>query len=400
MLEARWKQELTATQAIIDIRSQIVTLNDVPENAATRNNLLAALEQLNEELAQSQKDIPLIHAQVDDNVIASVVADWTGIPVGKMVQDDIAAVLKLPALLAQRVIGQDHALSSISERIQTSRAKLADPDKPIGVFMLLGPSGVGKTETALALADLIYGGEQNLITVNMSEFQEAHTISTLKGAPPGYVGYGEGGILTEAVRRRPYSVVLLDEIEKAHPDVHEMFYQVFDKGWMEDGEGRYIDFKNTIILLTSNVGSDSIVNWHDGLALNDPKVPEKIVAPALREVFPAAFLGRIKIVPYLPLATHVLNQIVHLHLQKVISRMHKNHRISLSFSDAVIRHIVSQCGSHDSGARLLVGFIEQHLLTRISRIWLNALQEKKSLISIDVDYAEPASEDGFIYHCA
>jgi len=398
-LEARWQQELAVAEAIIDRRSQILALSDESDDVAKRSTLLTELEQLTAQLAQSQQDAPLIQAQVDDTVIAAIVADWTGIPVGNMVQDDIAAVLALPKLLAQRVIGQYHALSAIGERIQTSRAKLADPDKPVGVFMLVGPSGVGKTETALALADALYGGEQNLITVNMSEFQEAHTVSTLKGAPPGYVGYGEGGVLTEAVRRRPYSVVLLDEIEKAHPDVHEMFYQVFDKGWMEDGEGRYIDFKNTIILLTSNTGSDAIANWHEDAAWTDPDVLSELLQPALRKVFPAAFLGRVKTVPYLPLATDALDQIVRLHLQKVVRRMQTHHSIALAFSDAVVERIVSQCGTHETGARLLVGFIEQHLLTRLSKVWLSALQDKRSLARIDVDFAQHAPDGGFIYHC-
>lgn len=413
-LEVRWQQELAATKAIIALRSRILTLPDeadavdnidAADNAdnadaiAVRNTLLAELAQLTRQLLESRQDMPLIQAQVDDHAIASIVADWTGIPVGNMVQDEINTVLNLPALLAQRVIGQDHALSSIAERVLTSHAKMADPDKPVGVFLLVGPSGVGKTETALALADLLYGGRQNLITVNMSEFQEAHTVSTLKGAPPGYVGYGEGGVLTEAVRRRPYSVVLLDEIEKAHPDVHEMFYQVFDKGWMEDGQGRHIDFKNSTILLTSNIGSEEIANWHEDASGADPEVLAAELQPALRQVFPAAFLGRVKTVPYLPLATGPLARIVNLHLQKVIHRMQAGHDIALTYSDAVVDRIVSQCGTHETGARLLVGFIEQHLLTRLSGIWLSALQEKRSLASIDVDFAEHAPDGGFIYLC-
>jgi len=399
-LNVRWQQELAVTEVIMDLRSQLLAVPDDSNAATVRRSLLDDLDKHSVQLTQLQQDAPLIHAQVDDAVIAAIVADWTGIPVGNMVQDDITAVVNLPEVLAQRVIGQDHALLSIGERIQTSHAKLADPDKPVGVFMLVGPSGVGKTETALALADALYGGEQNLITVNMSEFQESHTVSTLKGAPPGYVGYGEGGILTEAVRRRPYSVVLLDEIEKAHPDVHEMFYQVFDKGWMEDGEGRYIDFKNTIILLTSNTGSDEIANWHEDADRTDPDVLANALRPALRQVFPAAFLGRVKIIPYFPLATDALGQIVRLHLKKVVRRMQTHHSIALAFSDAVVERIVSQCGTHETGARLLVGFIEQHLLTGLSRVWLNALQDKRRLARIDVDFAEKAPDGGFIYHCA
>ncbi|MBP6561997.1 MAG: type VI secretion system ATPase TssH, partial [Neisseriaceae bacterium] len=257
-----------------------------------QNELIAALTAL-------QQNEPLILSLVDARAVADVVADWTGIPVGKMVKDEVASVLMLADTLNERVIGQRHGLEAITKRIQTARASLDDPNKPIGVFMLAGPSGVGKTETALALAESLYGGEQNVITINMSEYQEAHTVSTLKGAPPGYVGYGEGGVLTEAVRRRPYSVVLLDEVEKAHPDVHEVFFQVFDKGWMEDGEGRYIDFKNTIIILTTNVGTNLVMDMCE-----DPELlptPEGL-ATALREpmlqVFPAALLGRMQVIPY------------------------------------------------------------------------------------------------------
>ena len=229
----------------------------------------------------------MIYAHVDEQAVASVVSDWTGIPVGRMVADEVETVLKLPEILNRRVVGQSHGLAMIAKRIETNRAKLDNPNKPIGVFMLCGPSGVGKTETALALAETLYGGEQNMITINMSEFQEAHTVSTLKGAPPGYVGYGEGGRLTEAVRRRPYSVILLDEVEKAHPDVHEIFFQVFDKGVMEDGTGRRIDFKNTLIILTSNVGTDVIMAAAKGPLAQDPEALAVELRPELLNVFPA-----------------------------------------------------------------------------------------------------------------
>ena len=270
-LEAAYKKEKEVVDEILELRRKLrpdgaaVTATNgeaKPEEvkAEERETLLAKLRELEKELTAIQGEDPLIHPSVDEQAVASVVADWTGIPVGRMVKNEIQAVLTLADSLEKRVIGQRHGLEAIAKRIQTSRAGLDNPGKPIGVFLLAGPSGVGKTETALALSETLYGGESNIITINMSEFQEAHTVSTLKGAPPGYVGYGEGGILTEAVRRRPYSVVLLDEVEKAHPDVHEIFFQVFDKGMMEDGEGRLIDFKNTIILLTTNVGSDLIMN--------------------------------------------------------------------------------------------------------------------------------------------
>src|SRR5205823_1817522 len=269
--------------------------------------LLAELTELQARLKQFQGESPLIFPSVDANAIASVVADWTGIPVGRMVKNEIEQVLKLADHLEKRVIGQRHALEMIARRIHTSRARLDNPNRPIGVFMLVGPSGTGKTETALTLSEALYGGEQNLISINMSEFQEAHTVSTLKGSPPGYVGYGEGGVLTEAVRRRPYSVVLLDEVEKAHPDVHEIFFQVFDKGHMEDGEGREIDFKNCVILLTSNVGSDLIL----GMCKDPDLIPEVDgIAKALRQpmlkVFPAERLGRLVVVPYYPISDKML----------------------------------------------------------------------------------------------
>src|SRR5204862_467840 len=259
---------------------------------------------------------------VDEQAVASVVEDWTGVPVGRMVKNEIEAVLNLADTLNGRVIGQQHALELIARRIQTSRAKLDNPNKPIGVFMLCGPSGVGKTETALALAEALYGGEQNVISINMSEFQEAHTVSTLKGSPPGYVGYGEGGILTEAVRRRPYSVVLLDEIEKAHADVHELFFQVFDKGWMEDGEGRHINFKNTVILLTTNVGSELIMGaCRDPQQAPDPVALAKRLREPLLEIFPPALLGRLVVVPYLPISDTMLADIVRLQLGRIRRRV-------------------------------------------------------------------------------
>jgi type VI secretion system protein VasG len=268
----------------------------------------------------------------------------------------------------------------IARRIQTSRAKLDNPNKPVGVFMLCGPSGVGKTETALALAESLYGGEQNVIAINMSVFQEAHTVSTLKGAPPGYVGYGEGGVLTEAVRRRPYSVVLLDEVEKAHPDVHEIFFQVFDKGWMEDGEGRYIDFKNTIILLTSNVGSELIT----GMCRDPELMPEPgAVAAALREpllkVFPAALLGRLVVIPYHPLSDEMLGNIVRLQLARIRKRIAENHRVPFEYDDGAIRLIIDRCTELESGGRMIDAILTNTILPTISQQYLQRLSEGRSL---------------------
>jgi len=399
-LETRWQRELQLVTQIVETRSALLAMHDDADAGEEVSPDLAQLSKLELQLATLQRDAPLITAQVGEAVVAAIVSDWTGIPVGRMVKDEISAVMELPRILEQRVIGQQHALAVLGERILTAKAGLTDPNKPIGVFLLVGPSGVGKTETALALAETLYGGEQNLIIVNMSEYQEAHTVSTLKGAPPGYVGYGEGGVLTEAVRRRPYSVVLLDEIEKAHPDVHEMFYQVFDKGWMEDGEGRYIDFKNTVILLTSNTGSDLIATLFDDPATApDADTSPELLQPELRKVFPAAFLGRLAVVPYLPLNDASLLRIVRLHLDKVVARMRNQHNIALQISDAVVSHIVAQCGTSESGARLLVGFIEQRILPQLSRIWFSSLEESRGNkqqsvtgIRLDFDIAHP--QDG------
>ena len=292
---------------------------------------------------------------------------------------------ELPARLAQRVNGQRDALAQIGERIQTARAGLGDPRKPVGVFLLAGPSGVGKTETALALAEAIYGGEQNLITINMSEFQESHTVSTLKGAPPGYVGYGEGGVLTEAVRRHPWSVVLLDEIEKAHHDVHELFFQVFDKGAMEDGEGVHIDFKNTTLLLTTNAGAELISQLcEDPALMPDSAGLKEALMPELRKHFPAAFLGRVTVIPYLPLDETARGVIARLHLGRLMDRMAEQHGVSLVYGDELITHIVSRCPMHETGARLLIGYIEQHILPQLSRYWLQAMTEKTAITQIRI----------------
>jgi type VI secretion system protein VasG len=379
----RWQDAMALTAQIADIRSQLSTHNASQAvassstdsvSSSTQAKQLEQLARLEAELQALQGETPLVYGQVDEAVVAAIVADWTGIPVGRMVQDDVAAVLGLQALLQQRVVGQNNALAAIAQRVRTARAKMTDPNKPIGTFMLVGPSGVGKTETALALASALYGGEHNLITINMSEYQEAHTVSSLKGSPPGYVGYGEGGVLTEAVRRRPYSVILLDEVEKAHPDVHEVFFQVFDKGWMEDGEGRVIDFKNTLILLTSNTGSDLISQLCD----DEQLIPTtdaiaQALQPELRKVFPAAFLGRLSVVPYLPLSSAVLSDIVQLQLSRVAQRLMEQHNITLAFDETVVHHIVEQCGTHESGARRLGQFIELKVLPKLADAWLNSV---------------------------
>jgi type VI secretion system protein VasG len=342
--------------------------------AEDREALIEQLLPLQAELAELQGDSPLILPSVDAQAVAAVVADWTGIPVGRMVKNEVEAILKLADTLEGRVIGQRHALETIARRIQTSRAGLDNPKRPIGVFMLAGPSGVGKTETALALAEALYGGEDNVITINMSEFQEAHTVSTLKGAPPGYVGYGEGGILTEAVRRRPYSIVLLDEVEKAHPDVHEIFFQVFDKGWMEDGEGRGIDFKNTIILLTSNVGSDLIMNMcKDPELLPEPEGIAKALREPLLKTFPAALLGRLVVVPFYPISDEVLKLITRLQLGRIERRLRENQGIPFSYDEDVVDLVTQRCTEVESGARMVDAILTHTLLPSISREYLGRI---------------------------
>ena len=325
------------------------------------------LSDLQTRLAAIQGESPLILPSVTEHAVAAVVQDWTGVPVGRMVKNEIETVLNLGATLSQRVVGQEHALDLIARRIQTSRARLDNPGKPVGVFMLCGPSGVGKTETALALAEVLYGGEQNLITINMSEFQEAHTVSTLKGSPPGYVGYGEGGVLTEAVRRRPYSVVLLDEIEKAHRDVHELFYQEFDKGWMEDGEGRHIDFRNTVILLTSNVGAELIAGLcRDPELVPDPDGVAKALRKPLLDEFPAALLGRLVVIPYYPLGDDILRRIIRLQLGRIARRVADHHGVPFEYDEDAVALIGSRCTEVESGGRMIDAILTNTVLPAVS----------------------------------
>jgi type VI secretion system protein VasG len=395
-LDAAYKKEKGVVDQILELRRKLRFEGSTdtksngeekpePIKPEERESLLAKLRELEKELAAIQGENPLILASVDEQAVASVVADWTGIPVGRMVKNEIQAVLTLADSLEKRVIGQRHGLEAIAKRIQTSRAGLDNPGKPIGVFLLAGPSGVGKTETALSLSETLYGGESNIITINMSEFQEAHTVSTLKGAPPGYVGYGEGGILTEAVRRRPYSVVLLDEVEKAHPDVHEIFFQVFDKGMMEDGEGRLIDFKNTIILLTTNVGSDLIMNMcKDPEMMPSPDGVAKALRQPLLKVFPAALLGRLVVIPYYPLSDQMLRSIIRLQLSRIQKRVSENQEIAFNYDDAVVELIASRCTELESGGRMVDAILTQTLLPEISRELLTKLMEGMQVQRVDV----------------
>jgi type VI secretion system protein VasG len=345
----------------------------------------AKLMQLNEQLEEVQNETPLMQACVDAQTIADVISGWTGIPVGKMLTDEIQTVLALKDRLEQRVIGQSHALEAIAQRIRTSRAGLTDPRRPVGVFLLVGPSGVGKTETALTLADTLYGGEKNLVTINMSEYQESHTVSSLKGSPPGYVGYGEGGVLTEAVRRKPYSVVLLDEVEKAHPDVMELFYQVFDKGMLEDGEGREIDFKNTVILLTSNTGTDTVMKLSaDPDTRPEPEALVEAIRPDLLNVFKPALLGRMVVVPYYPISDSVMREIIKLQLGRIRARLSENHAANFSYDDAVVNEIANRCKEVESGARNVDHILTRTLLPEMSGEFLSRMAAGASVGRVHV----------------
>jgi type VI secretion system protein VasG len=336
--------------------------------------LKARLAELNEELRRVQGEEPLMQAVVNSQTIADVISGWTGIPIGKMLTDEIQTVLSLKDRLEQRVIGQSHALEAIAQRIRTARAGLTDPRRPVGVFLLVGPSGVGKTETALMLADTLYGGERNLVSINMSEYQEAHTVSSLKGSPPGYVGYGEGGVLTEAVRRKPYSVVLLDEVEKAHPDVMELFYQVFDKGMLEDGEGREIDFKNTVILLTSNTATDTVMKLcADPDTKPQPEALVEAIRPELIKVFKPALLGRMVVVPYYPISDEVMREIIKLQLQRIGKRLEENHGADFSYDAQVIDQVASRCKEVESGARNVDHILTRSLLPEMSGEFLSRM---------------------------
>ncbi|WP_420382735.1 type VI secretion system ATPase TssH [Novosphingobium sp.] len=368
-ITAKWDAEKAALVGVIAARDALAQARtaaadgEVPGEAELKGNLATAIATM----SHTQGDAPMVFAVVDQDAVAAVVGDWTGIPMGRMVKNEIESVLTIADQLKARVIGQDHAMDAIAKRIQTSRAKLDNPNKPVGVFMLCGPSGVGKTETAMVLSELLFSGDDSLIVINMSEFQEAHTVSTLKGAPAGYVGYGQGGVLTEAVRRRPYSVVLLDEVEKAHSDVHEMFFQVFDKGFMNDAEGRYIDFKNTLILLTSNVGTDLIMTMSEDEEMKPEAEPlAQALRPELLKVFPPALLGRLNVLPYYPLSPTMLKGIVRIQLNRIVKRVAESHAITLTYGEDVVDHIVERCNESASGGRMIDNILTNSMLPDLS----------------------------------
>ncbi len=406
-LEQRWQSELNLVSQINERRTQLTSSQkggaDTAANpseaaeaapALSPDELKQEIRKMEEELQQLQGEEPLVFACCDSSSVAATVAAWTGIPVGRMVSNEIKTILNLKDRMEQQVVGQGHALSQIAKSIQTSRAKLTDPSRPIGIFLLAGTSGVGKTETALTLAELLYGGEQNVTVINMSEFKEEHKVSLLMGSPPGYVGYGEGGVLTEAVRRKPYSVLLLDEMEKAHPGVQDVFYQVFDKGHMKDGEGRDIDFKNTVIIMTSNAGTDLIKSLcADPDTMPSPEALSETLHPELLKTFKPAFLGRVTVIPYFPLADDIMRRIIRLKLGKVVRRVKENYGASLEYTEAVVDMIASRCTEVDTGARNVDKILNKTLLPELSGEFLSTMAEGNEFSSVVID----AGEDGFTY---
>jgi type VI secretion system protein VasG len=390
-LEERWDKEKEIVARLRETRGRI----EDPKETGDKEALKATLSADSDSLRAIQGEAPLIHPVVDGNAIAEIVESWTGIPAGRMQSDEIRTILALKDRMEERIVGQPQALEAIAEAVRTSRAKLADPRKPLGVFLMVGTSGVGKTETALTLADLLYGGEQNLTVINMSEFKEEHKVSLLMGSPPGYVGYGEGGVLTEAVRRRPYSVVLLDEMEKAHSGVQDVFYQVFDKGNMKDGEGRDIDFKNTIIIMTSNAGTDTIAKLcADPDTMPDPAGLAEAVRPELLKVFKPAFLGRVTMVPYFPLSDGILRQIVLLQLGRIRRRFAENYRAGFTWDEAIVEAIASRCKESASGARNVENILSRTMLPALSGQILERLAEGGTVTGAHVGLD---SDGGFRY---
>ncbi len=389
-LEQRWGEEQALAASLMQSR-QALEDGLAPDGEAAR----AELRDLSEQLSLLQGETPLIHPTVDEQAVAEIVASWTGIPAGRMRENEIRATLDLKQSLSRRIIGQDHALDAVARSIRTARAGLTDPRKPIGVFLMVGTSGVGKTETALALADLLYGGAQNVTTINMTEFKEEHKVSLLMGSPPGYVGYGEGGILTEAVRRRPYSVILLDEMEKAHPGVQDVFFQVFDKGTMKDGEGRDIDFRNTVIIMTSNAGTALIsALFADPETAPDPTALGVALAPELAKHFKPAFLGRVTTVPYLPLGDDTIRRIVRLQLDRIAARLGERWRARFSYDDAVVDMVARRCTESEAGARAIESILSNTLLSELSGEILLRLAGGTTIESVHVGVAD---HGGFAY---
>jgi type VI secretion system protein VasG len=394
-LTQKWQKEMEIANRVIDVRKEIEEIHEKdPSDKQALSEKQDVLKELKKELAEAQGGSPLVQIMVDPEIISEVISGWTGIPTGRMLTDEIETVLNMADLLAERIIGQDYALEAVAQMIQTAHAGIEDPSKPTAVFLFVGPSGVGKTETALVLSEVLYGGEENVITINMSEYQEAHTVSGLKGSPPGYVGYGEGGVLTEAVRRRPYSVVLLDEVEKAHPDVMELFYQVFDKGMLEDGEGRRIDFKNTLIILTSNLGTDMIMKvCADEETMPDAPALTEMLRPELLKRFKPAFLGRLKVVPFFPITDKNMRLIVKLKLDRIAKRMLENRNVTFKYDEELIESIGSRCTEVDSGARNVDHILTNTLLPEMSKELLSRMATGEQIKEVKVSLGEA----GFVF---
>ena len=394
-LQQQWQQERECIQKMHELYQVIVgNMSSTNDTKIDKLALQQQLMELTKKLKEIQGERPLMQPWVDGQVVAEIIGNWTGIPVGRMVRDEIHTLLKLKENLQKRIIGQSHALQAVAESIQTSRAKMTDPRKPIGIFLFVGTSGVGKTETALALAELLYGSQQNLTTINMSEFKEEHKVSTLVGAPPGYVGYGQGGVLTEAVRRRPYSLILLDEMEKAHPGVQDVFYQIFDKGIIRDSEGRDIDFKNTIIIMTSNACSDLITK----LCADPETMPDSVglteaLQPELLKIFKPAFLGRVQIIPYFPLDDINLRKIIELQLSRIKKRIFINHQAEFTYTTHVVDYILQRCQQVETGARTIEHLLNTSLLPELSTKFLLSMADGKKIKTIHID----AKEGGFNY---
>jgi type VI secretion system protein VasG len=385
-LEARYKRELELVELIRKTRDQLESGSKKSDASVDREALRKNLEETTATLRGVQGDSPLVNVCVDGQAVADVVGAWTGIPVGRMLGDEIKTVLNMKDKLEERIVGQSHALDAIAKAIRTSRAKMVDPRKPIGVFLMVGTSGVGKTETAIALTELLYGGEQNMTVINMSEFKEEHKVSLLMGSPPGYVGYGEGGVLTEAVRRKPYSVVLLDEMEKAHPGIQDVFYQVFDKGQMKDGEGRDINFKNTLVIMTSNAATDLITSLcADPETAPTPEALAEAIYPELLKTFKPAFLGRCTIVPYFPLPPEILKRIIELKLKSIARRFKENYRATMSWTPAVVETIVSRCTEVSTGARNIDNILSKTVLPELSAELLARMADGQVVSTARVD---------------
>jgi len=384
-LNTQWESEKELISKSQEVRQKLEAEDsELKDDELTK--LKAELAEIDASLSEVQGQEPLMHVCVNGQAVAEIIGNWTGVPVGHMVSDEINSILELKDRLLKRVIGQDHAIEVMAKNIRTSRAKLTDPKKPNGVFLMVGTSGVGKTESALALADLLYGGEHNVTTINMSEFKEEHKVSLLMGSPPGYVGYGEGGVLTEAVRRKPYSIILLDEMEKAHVGVQDIFYQVFDKGMMKDGEGRDIDFKNSVIIMTSNLGTDTIMKLcADPETMPDEDGLKEAIHGDLTEYFKPAFLGRVNVVPFFPLFDESLAKIVRLKINKIVKRVRENYDAELTYTDNLVQTITDRCTEVDTGARNIDHILENGMLPQISTEFLSYMAEGKAIKQIELD---------------